>query len=272
MITHISGTSVRQRALRGLWSAAKANGTDLDAKGYVSHFIDNLLPSVEASDFKADLEQGSGGELYGKFRAAHSSSALAVNCFGPFKRFPSDLRMPGARGFESLSFEKKCPTGLKGTPPHLDVFLEGADQTVAIESKCLEYLSPHLASFAPSYNTIRDSRRDSPWFQEMLRLMEDPGIYRWLDAAQLIKHAFGLMPNHPGATLLYLYWEPLNADLALFEEHRREIQAFADKVGSSLIPFRAMSYNALWALWDPSAPAWLRAHLEDIRGRYAVEI
>ena len=102
--------------------------------------------------------------------------------------------------------------------------------------------------------------------------MEDPGIYRWLDAAQLIKHAFGLMRSHPGATLLYLYWEPLNADLALFEEHRREIRAFADKVGKSPTPFRAMSYNVLWESWDPSASAWLRTHLEDIRARYAVEI
>ena len=79
--------------------------------------------------------------------------------------------------------------------------------------------------------------------------MDDPGIYRWLDAAQLIKHAFGLMRNHPTATLLYLYWGALNAHLAPFEEHRREIEAFEDKVGKSLIPFRAMSYNALWGEW-----------------------
>lgn len=265
-------TNVRQRALRAFRNALRATGADPDAKGYVPHFVDNLLPSVATSDFEADLEQGSGAELYGKFRAAHSSSALAVNCFGPFKRYPSDLQMLGARGFERLSFEKKCPTGLHGTPPHLDVFLEGAHRTVAIESKCVEYLSHHPAHFASSYKTFRDSRRDSPWFREMLRLMDDPGIYRWLDAAQLIKHAYGLMRNHPNATLLYLYWEPLNAHLAPFEEHRREIEAFADKVGKGLIPFRAMSYNALWGAWDRNAPAWLGAHLEDIRARYAVEI
>lgn len=247
-------------------------GATPDGQGYVPDFVQNLVPSVSRDDFEADLEQGSGGELIGKFRAAHSSSALAVNCFGPFRRYPADLRMPGASQFERLSFEKKCPTGLRGTPPHLDVFLEGESRTVAIESKCLEYLSSHSAKFSPSYMTIRDWYPDSPWVREMMRLMDDPEVYRWLDAAQLVKHAFGLMRNHPDAILLYLYWEPLNADLAPFEEHRREIAAFADNVAESSVQFCAMSYPALWTLWERGAPTWLSAHLKDLRARYAVEI
>lgn len=264
--------SERQRAVTALRNALEHVGATPDVQGYVPNVVQNLVPFVSSDDFNADLEQGRGGELDGKFRAAHSSSALAVNCFGPFKRHPADLRIADGERFDRLSFERKCPTGLGGTPPHLDVFLEGGGQTVAIESKCLEYLSPHSAEFSPSYETFRDSYSESPWVREMTRLMDDPRAYRRLDAAQLVKHAFGLMRNHPRAVLLYLYWEPLNAHLAPFVEHRAEIAAFSDKVATSGVPFRAMSYHALWAIWAQAAPPWLSAHLEDLRARYAVEI
>ncbi|MBU0966250.1 MAG: hypothetical protein KKA54_07705 [Proteobacteria bacterium] len=42
---------------------------------------DNLIDGVSLAQFEADLQSGDGAELHGKFRAVHSSSALAVNCF-----------------------------------------------------------------------------------------------------------------------------------------------------------------------------------------------
>ena len=68
---------------------ACAPGTVMDAKGYVREPSQNLIEGVRLVEFEADLKQGDGNELVGKFRAAHSSSALAVNVFAPFK---SDLR------------------------------------------------------------------------------------------------------------------------------------------------------------------------------------
>ena len=251
-------------------------GIALDGHGYTSSYADNLVPSVTIPDFEADLRQGSGNELSGKFRAPHSSSALAVNCFGPFKRNLSDLRVCGAGGFTLLHFEKKCPIGVRGTPPNLDVLIESVDSVIAIESKCTEYLSPHTARFSASYETgIRDARRESGWFQEMLRLIETPQAYRCLDAAQLVKHAFGLMHCYPGRrlTLRYLYWEPLNAvDFPLFEEHRRETAAFADRIAGPYLAFEARTYNELWSSWDDAAPKWLSTHLRDLRARYAITI
>jgi hypothetical protein len=49
----------------------------------------------------------------------------------------------------------------------------------------------------------------------MLRLIDAPDCYAWPDAAQLIKHAFGLAGRFGGrpVTLLYLYWEPANPDV-----------------------------------------------------------
>ena len=249
----------------------------VDLAGYVPEFRDNLLPGVDPVDFEADLRQGRGNELEGKFLAAHSSSALAVNCFAPFRQRTEQLRLGALSGFNSLRFEAKCPTGLGGTPPHLDVLVDGAERVVGIESKCTEPLSSHTAEFSPAYrNRLDFALREGGWFAEMLRLHETPAAYRWLDAAQLIKHAFGLARTYSGrpSELLYLFWEPANAGkFSVFQEHRREIAEFADRVQGSSPTFSAMSYNELWSEWaDAELPAWLAEHLARLRARYAVAI
>ena len=250
----------------------------INSKGYVKSFRDNLVPLVRAEDFEEELSQGDGNELDGKFRAVHSSSALAVNSFGPFKRQIADLKILDAEPFGSLHFERKCPTGLRGNAPNLDVFLEGDSGIIGIESKLTEYLSRHRANFSTAYcEHIRDERRDTAWFTEMQRLMKEPESYDWLNAAQLIKHAFGLTNpktetfRGKSAILLYLYWEPLNpARYSEFSEHRREIKKFAKRVCGSSPLFRAMSYQELWSSWGQAAPDWLMKHLDDLKSRYEV--
>ena len=264
------------RALKGGLQAIRPS-VQLDHIGYVAHFRDNLLPGVHPADFEADLRQGRGNELEGKFRAAHSSSALVVNCFAPFRERTEQLRLGTFAGFNSLRFEAKCPTGLGGTPPHLDVLVDGAERVVGIESKCTEFLSPHTAGFAPAYrNRLDFALREGGWFAEMLRLHETPAAYRWLDAAQLIKHAFGLARTYSGrpSVLLYLFWESANAGkFSVFQEHRREIAEFDDRVQGSSPGFAAMSYNELWSEWaDADPPAWLAEHLARLRARYDVAI
>ncbi len=183
--------------------------------GYVNEASENLLEDVRMEDFEEDLRQGAGSELKGKFLAAHSSSALAVNTFAPFKRDLPSLKLVGAGEFQCLRFERRCPSGLRGTPPHLDAVAVGAERVIGIESKCLETLSPHVAKFSTVYETnFVDARRQSRWFTAMRTLVAGPNEPLWLDAAQLIKHAFGLAHTFPDrrVTLLYLYWEPSNAD------------------------------------------------------------
>jgi hypothetical protein len=250
--------------------------TVLNEKGYVGEATQNLVEGVRLVDFEADLRQGDGNEMEGKFLAAHSSSALAVNAFARFKSDPTVLNLMGTDGFTGLSFERKCPHGLIGrTSPNLDVVADGPNRGVAIESKCLEHLSPHVAKFSPAYdNEIKDGRRQTPWFQEMLRLVVAPRTYRWLDAAQLVKHAFGLSHtflDRP-VTLLYLYWEPSNPEaFPNFAEHRTEIDRFADSMSGGGPEFVAMSYPELWKSWDECRqPAWLQSHVGHLRARYAV--
>ncbi len=268
------------RCTRALIDALHATRPELTltAQGYVSAPEENTLPGVKLRQFASDLEQGDGNELEGKFRAAHSSSALAVNCFAPFKDSIADLSLLGATGFEEIQFERKCPTGLRGgRAPNLDLVAEADTHVVAVESKCTEYLGAKAAKFSPAYAAqIKDERRESAWFAEMLDL--DAGIvsYRFLDAAQLVKHAFGVARcfRETSATLLYLYWEPANAAaLPAFEAHREEIARLGERVAGAFPRFEALSYPALWKSWETSrCPPWLKDHLLALRARYLVSI
>jgi len=274
------GGSIQARSTRALIDAQRRIRPDLtlSEKGYVSAPEENTLPGVELRQFAADLEQGDGNELESKFLAAHSSSALAVNCFAPFKDAIDDLSLSGAQGFEAMQFERKCPTGLKGRrPPHLDIVAEANDRVVAIESKCTEYLSTKRAKFAPAYEEqILDERRESAWFGEMLELDAATVSYRFLDAAQLVKHAFGVARCFKGksVTLVYLYWEPENAaEFPEFDAHREEISRFGERVAGSFPRFEALSYTELWSGWEASqCSPWLSEHIQALRDRYLVII
>ena len=247
----------------------------LDKNGYADEAINNLIEGVTLNDFEADLRQGDGNEMEGKFRAAHSSSALGVNNFAPFKTRIASLRLPSGSDFVSLQFERKCPHGLAGRrSPNLDVLAEAPNGIVAIESKCLEYLTPHAANFAPAYDReIRDHRRNSAWFAEMQKLTQETHRYRWLDAAQLVKHSFGLshtFPERP-VTLLYLFWEPANPeDHSVFAQHRAEIVQFSEAVHSGGPVFQAMSYPELWDFWDRYED--VKSHVARLRARYGASI
>jgi hypothetical protein len=276
----LSVSPVRTRALSALGGAFARQRPDvtIDANGYAPDFHDTLLPMVSPEDFVADLNAGDGNELQTKFRAAHSSSSLAVNCFAPFRRRFADLTLTGCAPFEALQFERKCPTGLRGgRAPNLDDVLSSPTGVIGVESKLTEYLTRHRAAFSPAYaEQIRDARREQGYFREMLRLTDVPDGYLWLDAAQLIKHAFGLartFQDRP-VTLLYLYWEPTNPDVSpVFAAHRQEITAFAERVVGSTPEFRAMSYPELWRSWAAAGPSeWLAQHIDSLRNRYEVTL
>jgi hypothetical protein len=82
-----SSTSSQAKACRALTEAFRLTrpNTVISEKGYANSIDDNLLPGVSRAQFEADLRKGDGNELAAKFLAAYSSSALAVNCFAPFK-------------------------------------------------------------------------------------------------------------------------------------------------------------------------------------------
>ena len=242
----------------------------IDPKGYVTNWRDNLLPGLLSPELEKDFRGGKGNELDGKFRAAHSSAALAANAFGPFRTNTSKFPVPGLGSLELVEFEKTMPTGLAGrTPPHLDALAEVDGKPVGIESKCLEYLSRTVAKFSEQYRELENCRATS-WFAEMERLRANPTDYDYLDAAQLIKHGFGMTNVIAGrAVLLYIFWEPLDAAYhERFKLHRDEIKRFGANVAGDAIKFKAISYPELWKLWSTAADSTLQAHGQLLARRY----
>jgi hypothetical protein len=281
-------TDLRRRAERiaidRLRTLRPAAGFLDGSPGYLADWLDNLIDGVTPADFDEDLRRGDGGELTdrpgtpAKFRAAFSSSALAVNTFGPFRHRPARLSLAGVTGFRDVEFEYACGNGLVGTNPHFDLFAQTEATVVALESKFLEPLRPRMATFSDQYRqSFRGTAAtpalvEPPWARMYSRLREDPEAYRYLDAAQLAKHYLGLVFSFANRqrTLVYLYWEPTNAaSLGPYRDHRREVNDFATSVAGCETRFVALSYLALWREWDHNRSSFdLSAHIDRLRQRY----
>jgi hypothetical protein len=218
-----------------------------------------------------------------RLRAPGSAAALTVNSFAPWRACPERLPLGGAVGFEAFQFDVRCPTGLRGTPPHLELLALRPDRAVAVVARGVEYLVPRRGPVAEAYDRLLAEGGDlAPWRAQLRELRERPHAYRHLDAAALVKHALALGRNFPDrpVTLLYLFWEPLDADaFPEFRRHREEVQRFARAIaaggdGVGKIGFRAASFEELWRDWvrmaDP--PDWLADHLRLLRARYGVAI
>ena len=249
------------------------NGRDaLRPDGYAVTLTANLLYPM-SQETRDDLAAGAGRELDKKARAPHSSSVLVVNTFEPWRVHFGQLELAGVRSFKEIAFEKKCRTGLPGTPPHLDLITETPNAVVALESKCLEYLNPKGLCFEPSYKMLADEYGERSWFRYVVG--GAPNSLH-LDIAQLVKHWLGLcrMYRDRPITLLYTYWEPENwRQVPECRRHRCEIQEFADRVAEDAVRFEAISYCELWAHWERHvATPWVTDHVARLRQRYAVVI
>ena len=235
------------------------------------------LPEEILDDFAA----GDGGELTGdrpKFCAAHSSSALAANAFGPFRFHPERLTLAGLSSFTETRFEKKLPTGLHGRSPNLDLFATGPEGTVAVESKFIEVLGRKKAKFKPAYAGAIERLAEPSWRDVYQSLVHDPSRFTRLNAAQLVKHYLGmrhsLVEHSRPQVLLYVYWEPTNLNAAgAFSTHRAELEVFAAEVAGSEVRFIWLSYAELWAEWGSGAGwAGSEEHLEALRARYVLSV
>jgi hypothetical protein len=266
---------VRIRAVRALTEALVRVGgkSAIGPEGYAVSVEANLITPL-VSSVRESFSGAAGSELRGKMRAPYSSSALAVNAFSPWLEHLDRLEIAGTRGFTTVAFERLCPTGLRGTPPHLDVIAEGPQRIVAVESKCLEYLTPKAADFADAYDRIIDARSSSRWLDSVRT--KDARL-RHLDVAQLVKHYLGLSREYPdrNLTLLYLYWEPRNwQSVPECVAHRAEIAAFTAAVSDDPFRFESLSYPALWSRWEQQfgRPDWLKTHVARLRQRYDVSL
>lgn len=228
--------------------------------GYVTGVEANLYRPL-SDRAKLAFEAGAGSELRGHMRALHSSSALVAN----FVDYWTDRDMTPlllALGIEpdgemSLDFEVQFHTGLRGTPPHLDVAISNGNGYVfAIESKFTEHLKR---------STRGKSKFSKSYFPESAGLWTGGGLpacqelagslwaeeingggqrFEYLDTRQLLKHALGLATQlGSGFSLHYLYYDCTGKEA---EAHRREITTFGESVGDE-IRFRTLTYQQVFA-------------------------
>src|SRR4030043_1169536 len=215
-----------QRAKEALWGRYHELNPNIfvDAKGYVNEFRENLLQPEWMELIIKDYEKGRGKELEQKFCAVHSSAALVANHFARFKKEPHHLTITSQSTFDVPIFEKQLPTGLRGIPPNLDVFLENSDCCIAIESKLLETLSLNKPHFSPSYRKDRLPYCEPQWWKFIESAPN--AVEGYLDTAQLVKHYLGLIYHlkknkiDKKPILLYLYWNPTNAsEIEEYQKH-----------------------------------------------------
>lgn len=238
-----------------------------------------LLPGIPVDRVVAALGAAAGQELAsGKFGSPESSSALAVNGFGPFLEnasalppFPclNDLDWPAL----SVDVERQMRFPWSGgRHPWLDAAVETETNLIGVESKRFEpFRDFKLAELSPKYSSYDWEKGMAPWCAMRDLLLADPATFRHLDAAQLVKHGFGLVAEakrrRKSPVLLYLYAEPTEGRVIpakSFAEHRSEIARFADTVAGSTVRFTACS----WREWLEIFPREIAAHAERLIARF----
>lgn len=225
----------------------------------------DFLPGVNVEHVLARLARAGGNEVEsGKLGSPESSAALAVNAFGWFIDRPELL--PPLPGMDpnvpatavDVEFCARFPWS-GGRHPWLDAFVETPRHILGIESKRFEpFRDRKTASLSPAYDRPVWGVSMGPYEQMRDRLRSGAELFRYLDAAQLVKHAFGLVTE--GArkgkrpVLVYLYAEPAARngqpiDPAAFASHRSEIGRFARGVRCAAVAFESISYREWIASW-----------------------
>ena len=176
-----------QRAERALCERFNELHPGKECRGKVSHPEENLFPILDMLEIEKAYKQGAGKEWSGKIKSIRSSSALVANTFGPWLKKPDNLTINGLSGFNgSIELEYKCPSGLGGTPPHLDALLRSNQAIVGIESKLLEPLEKGHLSFPASYSKNNLPLCEDSWWHQVEEWRSWLPVY--FDFPQIIKH------------------------------------------------------------------------------------
>lgn len=272
MISSQSQASLTQRTGLALTEALRQqrSGELMPADGRIRRISDLLIDGVCHEQLPASIHRT-------RLRSPDSAAALAVNSFLPWRGATGQLPLAGWTGFDAVQFEVRCPTGLRGTPPHLDLLALRVEVAVAVTVRCIEYLSRRKTTVAPSYDRLLAATPGlEPWRQQLDRLRDDPRHYRHVDLGALIKFAVALGRTFPErqTVLLYLFWEPLDADrFEEFNRHRQELAELQEAVGHGRVTLSAQSFGAMWQQWtEGGTPDWLADHVNRLRARYCVSI
>lgn len=225
-----------------------------------------FLPGVSIAKCIEALAKAGGNEVEsGKLISPESSAALAVNTFGWFldrpkalPAFPclSDLDWPAVK--VDVERQMRFPWS-GGRHPWLDAAVETQTYLIGVESKRFEpFRDAKTGQLSPAYDRDVWGAEMGPYaaLRDRLRKANE---FRFLDAVQLVKHAFGLLTEGrrlgKQPVLLYLFAEP--AELASkpipqtsINAHREEIAEFARFVSGAEVRFAACSYREWLGTWS----------------------
>lgn len=269
------------RPASALAARLRESGVEVDDQGYVAHIADVLLPTLAPAtreQIERDLAGKGGSELVPrpgrrpKFHAAHSSAALAANAFGPFLDSNADVpiadRISGGRSPWRSGVPRAC---VARRPPWT---VSSTETRSWLSSPNASSRSPRIRRTSGPATATRWRRRTAAGARNMRACARTQRRYRYLGAAQLIKHYLGLKTAYPKRriTLAYVYWVPANAaELAPCAVHAAEVEEFHARVADPTLTLVAISYARLWTQWaHPTQPAWLRDHATALRRRYDI--
>lgn len=230
----------------------------------------SFLPGVPDHAIRAALAKAAGRELEsGKLASPQSSAALAVNAFGWFLERPFDLPpLPTLSniGWPAVSVQVERQMRFPwrgGRHPWLDAAIETHTHIVGVESKRFEpFRDAKSASLSAAYDRDVWGDQMTGFLKMRDRLRAAPRSFSHLDAAQLVKHAFGLVTEGrrvgKAPVLFYLFAEPERQEgrtitAEALARHRDEVAEFAASVCGSAVRFAACSYREWLASWRGDA-------------------
>lgn len=234
----------------------------------------DFLPGVPANHVLDRLAKADGNEISsGKLSSLESSAALAVNTFGWFidrcDQLPPLPGMDLSAAVTSVEVEycARFPfTG--GRHPWLDAIVETERLLVGVESKRYEpYRGYKPGTFSEAYDRDVWGNNMGPYKAMRDLLRSGAQSFEYLNAAQLVKHAFGLVTESgrkgKEPALVYLFAEPPSFNgkpisPGTFAKHRAEIARFATAVSGAQVTFHSISYREWLATWPlPPNPVGL---------------
>ncbi len=239
-------------------------------KNYLHNLNDNLFEHLSKESLSC-YNSGDGSETkdtrtrLAKMKALHSSSAIVVNVFQYWQNkdvYPimyacglcsnqPKIYPPIARNnhTNSITFEEKFEISADKSQfpksPNIDIVIQDFPPLVyAIESKFTEpYKSGKQKGIKEKYINNTSFWNGLSNLHELAKeIYPDNNKFRYLDAAQLIKHILGLKAKHnkAGFHLLYL-WYDVVGDNGF--EHRKEIEQFAEIVKKDNVKFSHVTYQ-----------------------------
>ncbi len=270
MMNSQASTTLLQRIDVALTSALRNDHAPLRADSRSLDTKDLFIKGVAERDLPISLGRA-------RLHTPHSGMALAINSFFPWKRASQQLELAHHTGFDAIQLDVRCPTGLRGTPPHLDLLALSDDRAVGVIVRSVEYLTRRKSSIATSYDTLlAETPGMKPWHAHLTDWRGGQASYQHVDLAALAKYATALGQTFPdrSSTLLYLYWEPLDAEAYdAFQHHRLELDGLTEAVGGARVDFASESFDHLWQGWsERSTPSWLADHVARLRRRYTVTL